>query len=50
MLPIAALHAQQLTRRAVDGAARRPRLARARRSGRPRRGDGARPEGSEACS
>ena len=51
MLPIAALHAKDLTRRAVDGAGPvDPRLARARRAAHPRRGAGARPEGCDPRS
>ena len=51
MLPIAALYAHDLTRRAVDGAGPvDPRLAHARRAAHPRRGDGARPEGSHPRS
>ena len=51
MLPIAALAAHDLTRRAVDGAGPvDPRLARLRRAAHPRRGDGARPEGSRPRS
>jgi hypothetical protein len=51
MLPIVALHAHDLTRRAVDGAGPAdPRLDRARRAAHPRRGDGARPEGSDPRS